>query len=230
MIELHDIPFSLDADALMREQRIQPGTEMARAFTELLDRVVEVGRPKAIYEVAYLEDKAEDFVALNGVRFTSRALRRNLDEVERVFPYVATCGAEADAVVGAENDLIQAVWLWTIRERLLDAARDHFMAHLADRYRLAHTATMHPGSGDADVWPLAEQDPLFRLFGGADSVEAQVGVRLQESLLMVPTMSVSGILFPAAADFHSCQVCHREGCPSRKAPFDEDVWQAVCAD
>lgn len=227
MVELHDIPFSLGTDELMREQRIQPGTEMARTFSALLAEVTEVGRPKAIYEVSYLEDKAEDSVALNGVRFTSRALRRNLDEVERVFTYVATCGAEADAVVGAENDLIQAVWLWTIRERLLDAARDHLMAHLADRYRLTHTATMHPGSGDADVWPIEQQQELFSIFG---DVETLIGVRLTDSMLMVPTMSESGIVFPTESDFASCQVCHREGCPRRHAPFDEAVWREVCGD
>ena len=97
MIELQDIPFSLDAELLMRQQRVQPGTDNARAFAELLAKVREVGRPKAIYDVCYIEEKADDSVVLNGVRLTSRALRRNLDPVERVFPYVATCGTEADA-------------------------------------------------------------------------------------------------------------------------------------
>lgn len=230
MIELRDIPFTLDSEVLMRQQRIQPGTDSARLFTELVDEVREAGRPKALYDVCYIEQKGDETVTLNGIRFTSRVLRRNLDTVERVFPYVATCGTEADAITAPSGDLRRQVWLWTLKQELLHAAVDHLTAQLTRQYQLAGSATMNPGSGDADVWPLAEQDPLFRLFGGADSVEAQVGVRLQESLLMVPTMSVSGILFPAAADFHSCQVCHREGCPSRKAPFDEDVWQAVCAD
>jgi len=43
-------------------------------------------------------------------------------------------------------------------------------------------------------------------------------------------MSVSGIVFPTETEFESCQVCHREDCPGRKAPFDETVWQAVCGD
>jgi len=227
MIELHDIPFSLDAELLMHEQRIRPGTGNAEAFTELLAMVVEFGRPKVIYEVSYLEDKADDSVALGGVRFTSRALRRNLDTVERVFPYVATCGAEADAVSGAEGDLVQAVWLWTIRERLLDAAREHLRDHLAARYRLTRTATMHPGSGDADVWLIEQQRELFSIFG---DVEALIGVRLTESMLMIPTMSESGIVFPTETAFASCQVCHREGCPRRSAPFDEAVWREVCGD
>jgi len=227
MIELHDIPFSLDHDELMREQRIQPGTDMASTFTELLARVEEVGRPKAIYEVAYIEEKGDDFVVVNDVKLTSRALRRNLDEVERVFPFVVTCGTEADAVAVPQNDLMQAVWIWTIKEKLLDAARDHLMDHLTARYRLTHTAMMQPGSGDADVWPIEQQAALFSVFG---DVEALIGVRLNESMLMIPTMSESGIVFPTETDFASCQVCHREGCPRRTAPFDEAVWREVVGD
>ena len=227
MIELQDIPFSLDTELLMRQLRIRPGTDNAKAFGELLARVTEIGRPKAVYEVCYIEDKADESVVLNGVRLTSRALRRNLDPVERVFPYVATCGTEADAIVVPHDDAVQAFWLWTIKEALLDAATEYLYDHLATRYRMTHWATMDPGSGDTDVWPIEQQKELFSVLG---DVETRIGVRLTDSMLMIPTMSVSGIVFPTETEFASCQVCHREGCPRRTAPFDEEVWRAVCAD
>ena len=227
MIELRDIPFSLDAEPLMRQQRIRPGTDSARAFTELLAKVTEVGRPKAIYEVCYIEEKADDSVVLNGVRLTSRALRRNLDPVERVFPYVATCGTEADAIAVPDGDAVQAFWLWTMKEALLDAATDYLYEHLATRHRMTRWATMDPGSGDADLWPIEQQKELFSVLG---DVELRIGVRLTDSMLMVPTMSVSGIVFPTENDFASCQVCHREECPRRTAPFDEAMYREVCGD
>jgi hypothetical protein len=227
MVELPDIPFSLDAELLMRQLRIQPGTDNARVFAELLATVTEVGRPKAVYEVCFIEEKADESVVLNGVRLTSRALRRNLDPVERVFPYVATCGTEADAVAVPHDDAVQAFWLWTMKEALLDAATGYLYDHLATRYRMTHWATMDPGSGDADLWPIEQQKELFSVLG---DVEARIGVRLTDSMLMIPTMSVSGIVFPTETEFASCQVCHREGCPRRTAPFDEEVWRAVCAD
>jgi hypothetical protein len=227
MIELRDIPFSLDAQLLMRQMRIRPGTDSMRAFAELLAQVTEVGRPKAMYDVSFIEGKADDSVVLNGVRLTSRALRRNLDQVERVFPYVATCGTEADAIAVPDGDGVQAFWLWTMKEALLDAATDHLYEHLATRYRMTHWASMDPGSGDADLWPIEQQKELFAVLG---DVEARIGVRLTDSMLMVPTMSVSGIVFPSEAEFASCQVCHREGCPRRTAPFDEAVWREVRGD
>ena len=227
MIELTDISFFLDVDQLMREQRIQPGTGNARAFSALVARGQEIGRPKAIYEVSYIEEKSEDSVVVDGVRFVSRALRRNLDAVERVFPYIATCGTEADAIAVPPDDLVQAIWLWTLKEAVLRAAREHLFQHLSTRYRIAHYATMDPGSGDAEVWPLEQQKELFSLLG---DVEGLIGVKLTDSMLMIPTMSVSGIVFPTETDFNSCQICHRVGCPSRKAPFSEEMWQAMCAE
>jgi hypothetical protein len=86
---------------------------------------------------------------------------------------------------------------------------------------------MSPGSGDIDVWPIEQQKPLFSLLG---DVESLIGVRLTDAMLMIPTMSVSGILYASEADFESCQVCHREGCPRRKAPFDEALWRATRGD
>jgi hypothetical protein len=224
---LQDIPFSLDAELLMKELRIGPETGSATAFAGLLDRVVEVGRPKALYEVSSIDARTDDSVVLDGVRLTSRALRRNLDQVERVFPYVITCGTEADAVTAADGDMVQSLWLWTIKEALLGAAREHLSEHLATRYKMAHSAAMHPGSGDADVWPIEQQVELFSILG---DVEALIGVKLTDSMLMIPTMSVSGIVFPTETEFETCQVCHREDCPRRKAPFDEAVWLAACGD
>ncbi len=227
MIQLSDIPFSLDAEPLMRQLRIRPESANARGFAALLERVAAAGRPKALYDVCSVEERTDESVVVAGVRFRSRVLRRNLDAVERVFPYVVTCGTEADAVAVPGGDPLQAYWLWTIKEAVLDAARDHFHGHLAGRYRLAHWAAMHPGSGDAGVWPIEQQRELFSIFG---DVESMIGVRLTEAMLMVPTMSVSGIVYPTETDFASCQVCHREDCPRRTAPFDAAVWQTVCGD
>jgi predicted transcriptional regulator len=78
---------------------------------------------------------------------------------------------------------------------------------------------MNPGS--LTDWPLREQRALFSLLG---DVQATVGVELTNSLLMVPTKSVSGIFFPAEESFASCQLCPREACPNRRAPYDPELY------
>jgi hypothetical protein len=65
---------------------------------------------------------------------------------------------------------------------------------------------------------------LFSLFGDVDNL---IGVRLTAESLMIPNKSVSGICFPTEINFQSCQVCHREKCSGRKAPFDGKLWESV---
>ncbi len=80
---------------------------------------------------------------------------------------------------------------------------------------------MNPGS--LPDWPLPQQLPLFQLLG---DVEGLIGVHLKESFLMVPTKTVSGIFFPTETRFESCQLCPREDCPGRRAPYDAALFQS----
>jgi hypothetical protein len=79
---------------------------------------------------------------------------------------------------------------------------------------------MNPGS--LDDWPLSEQITLFQLLG--NPLEA-IGVDLTESMLMIPNQSVSGIRFETEENFTSCQLCPREICAYREAPFDRKLFE-----
>lgn len=80
---------------------------------------------------------------------------------------------------------------------------------------------MNPGS--LEDWPLREQHNLFSLLG--DSCEA-IGVRLTKSAMMVPLKSMSGIEFESGEKFFNCQLCPREKCPGRRAPYDAQLYAA----
>ncbi len=224
MEALTEIPFELDLPILMRRVHVAPDTEDAEAFAGLLSRAREVAKPKALFAVAFIAARGKNTVQIDGITFTSRLLRQNLGRVERVFPFVATCGRELDTVELPKGDVLAAFWWDTIKAAVLAAARAHLHTHLLQRFRLAKTATMSPGSGDIDTWPIEQQKELFALLGG---VRRHIGVELTESCLMIPNKTVSGILFPTEKDFRTCQVCHREICPNRSAPFDEALWRSV---
>jgi hypothetical protein len=221
---LRDIPFSLDAEALLEQARVERGSEDEAAFRALVDLARETGRPKAAYAVAFVEAREGESVTLGGATFTSRALRKNLEAAERVFPLVATCGAEMDAAFTGKGDLLQVFWWDLIKTRLLHAANRRLDEHLHRRFRLGKTSVMRPGSGDAAVWPIEQQRPLFALLG---DVEGAIGVRLTESCLMMPNKTTSGVLFPTAKDFRACEVCHRDPCPSRQVPFNPRLWREL---
>ena len=82
------------------------------------------------------------------------------------------------------------------------------------------TATMAPGS--LSNWPLPQQRPLFDVLG---DVQGIIGVELSDSFLMTPNKSVSGVRFPTEEGFASCQLCPREGCPNRRAPYDQTLYE-----
>ncbi len=223
MTVIEDIPVSLDAELLIDRYRVRPEMDHAR-FAELVAKVEDIARPKAVYEVAFIEEKGDDWVVAGDVRLTSRVLRKNLEEAERVFPYVATCGTEVDALKAPDGDIREKAWLYILRGEILQLAVARVPEHISHHYQVSTLSSMNPGSGDAAVWPLEEQKQLFALLGGAGK---QIGVRLTESCLLIPEMSVSGVYFPTEKSFEGCQVCHRERCPGRRAPFSQDAWDAL---
>ena len=88
------------------------------------------------------------------------------------------------------------------------------------KYRPGKMSSMSPGS--LQDWPITQQSELFRVLG---DVESEIGVRLTESYLMLPMKSVSGLCFPTETSFESCQLCPRDDCPGRAAPYDPTLWK-----
>ena len=209
---LRDIPFRLDEPAFLRLTRL-PGLAEVQG---LLDRALAAARPKAAYKLCAVGGRGSEKVEIEGTEFTSQVLARNLEGVECVFPYVATCGTELEPLEEACPDLFTRYCLDVLKELALAAARNHLLEHLRAAHGATGLSSMNPGSGDARLWPLGQQRPLFKLLG---DVEAAIGVRLTPSLLMQPNKSVSGILFPSEEHFESCRLCTRENCPRRRVPY-----------
>jgi hypothetical protein len=223
---LSDIPFELNISALMKAARLRQGSSYVAEFTALCEKAQAIGRPKAVYIEAYIDGRDGDCVTLDGVTFTSRMLALNLAAVERAFAFVVTCGTELDDLPEIQGDMLKGYWWDAIKEDVLRCAFDYLEKYLAHVHRLEKTAVMHPGSADADVWPIEQQRELFNLLGDGP---ASIGVRLSDTYLMAPVKTVSGVLFATQTDFKSCQVCQREDCRNRQAPFDSALWQAVRA-
>jgi len=187
----------------------------SEAAENLIDWAVPLIRPEAAYRVCYVEGRGDDWVEIDRVRFASRVLLKNLSEVGRVFAFVLTLGPVLDEKLGAAGDLLQKYYLEEIGNLALRRARVGFERLLKKRFNLEKVSCMSPGS--LPDWPIDQQKELFELMG---DTEAELGVRLTDSLLMLPRKSVSGIYFPSKVSFFSCQLCPRDSCDGRKAPFD----------
>ena len=218
---LHNIPVDLDQEAILGQLRLRKrSVSVEKIVQELLELVRPIARPKAVYQVAYVDNKMESSVRIGGVEFTSRLLRINLDKVERAFAYVATCGTELDEIAVPSSDLLKYYCLDTIKVMILRTARSYLKDYLIRTYALGRISAMSPGR--LKDWPVTQQEPLFRILG---DVEKLIGVRLTDTYLMQPLKSVSGIYFPTEVRFESCQLCPRAVCSWRRAPYDPSLVQ-----
>ena len=216
---LNSIPFQLDAATLRKKLHVKEGSQHAEELDRLIQEAQTIGKPKALYKEAFIESRTDETVTVDGITFKSRVLRVNLENVYRVFPYVSTCGLELEEWSKKITDFLHGFWVEEIKETVLYMAGDSFRKHVREHHQLGQIARMNPGS--LVDWPIEEQRPLFTLLGNAQEL---IGVHLTSSLMMVPTKSVSGIIFPTEFDFTSCQLCPREVCPGRKAPYDKDLY------
>jgi hypothetical protein len=218
---LSEIPYTLDFLALKKKARVKDGSPFEEELLALGRQAEAIARPRACYLLGIIDSATEDQVVVEGVTLTSRVLRVNLANNHRVFPFVATCGMELQDWADQFDDMLYRFWAETIKELALNAAFDALHKELMERYHLDPISEMSPGS--LIDWPIQQQTPLFSILG--DMVPA-IGVRLTDSLLMVPTKTISGILFPAQENFESCQLCPRQNCPGRRAVYDPALYDS----
>ena len=216
---LDAIPFQIDLGDLKKKLRVREGTETEGKLEGMFREAQRVARPKICYGVAYVESKGDDHLIIEGTRFTSRVLRVNLDKVYRVFPYVGTCGSELEEWSKSVAEPLEEFWAEEIKLQAVRGTIRHLQEYLTDRYQPGQISRMNPGS--LPDWPLSEQKPLFSLLGSGPST---IGVQLKDSFLMMPVKSVSGMWFPTEEKFESCQLCQREKCPGRRAPYEPELF------
>jgi len=219
---LADIPFEIDEAEVFRRVHVEPDGEYGDEIRQIIAKARDAAAPKAAYGVAFVDGKGDDWVSIEGTRFVSRVLRANLDDIGRVFPYVATCGDELDAIPIDPGDVLAVFCRDTIKEMALGAAMSFLSEHVRGTYELKKITAMSPGSGDTIVWPIEQQVELFGLLGDTKRL---VGVTLTDSCLMIPNKSVSGLFYPSEHDFVTCRLCHREKCEGRRAAFDQHLWE-----
>jgi len=219
-VVLDRIPFQIESRSLLPSLRMKQDGPQAEDVEALLREARAIARPKAIYGVARVESIHGDSVVIEGVTFSSRILRVNLEQAHRVFPFVATCGVEIEEWSRSVDGLLKRYFADTIKEAALGSAIEALGRHLEETFRPGPTGMMNPGS--LPDWATSQQKNLFALFG---DVVASIGVQLTGSCIMSPIKSVSGMLFPTETGFESCQLCPMKQCPKRRAPYDESLYE-----
>ena len=211
-----EIPLKIDKAAVLKRLRLRDGNaRMEKMALELIDTALGVAKPKAIYCVAGARIIDRAYVEIDGVRFTSRALSKCLEDQPTVYPLIATAGQELDELPTAPGDLMRQFTLDTIKMVILFSAAEYLTEYIKEKHGLKGAAMLNPG--EFPDFPIEQQKPLFALFGDAAK---QIGVSLTSGGALKPTKSRSGILFPNETGFLSCRLCTMLKCPGRRAAYD----------
>ena len=77
-IILDSIDFKLDLNRILEKLHMDEESEDIEDLLRLIKVAEEIGKPKVLYKEAKIEEKGQDYVVIDGVKFSSRLLRANL--------------------------------------------------------------------------------------------------------------------------------------------------------
>jgi len=214
-----EISFKIEFEDFLKKIKLNKDYKDIDQVKEIVKKANQIGQPKAMYKEVYIDEIGENYVIVENNKFESKIMSVNLKEVHKVIIYIITCGTELEKwAKQKDGDMLENYWLSMVQEAVLDKARKSIKKEINEKYLPGSTSVMNPGS--LIDWSITEQKKLFSILGNP---EKEIGVRLTESSLMLPAKTVSGLIYPTEKDFENCQVCPRENCPSRSAPYDPEL-------
>jgi len=216
---LDDIPVQIDVEMVLKSIKSNGANKRIEAELQgLIEMVVPVVRPKVIYQVAQVTLADGKRLGVNGVEFTHHVPSLSFSHGERLFPYVATCGLEIEAMK-FPGDLMKDYCLNILKNVILmRSVSKYFEDHLKQTFMLQELSRIGPGEA---MGSTAQQTKLFSLLG---DVESAIGVKLSAHNMMVPEKSTSGIFFETSVRIESCQLCPNE-CKNRRGPYDPELFK-----
>ncbi len=188
--------------------------------TELIDELLKESKGicniKAQYnilnEVRF--QKGTQSVEISNVRLDIRKIIfGQLKKSESVAVFLCTAGEEIvvrSRKAMVEKDLLRGYIFDVIGSEIVEAAADLMQVYLEDQARASGMKISNRYSPGYCGWDVAEQHNLFRLVP-----DNFCGIRLNESALMDPVKSVSGII-GIGKDIkrhpYTCKICDMEDC------------------
>jgi hypothetical protein len=216
LISFDDIPFEINTMSALQTLGLD------KHFFDEIDALVKrsnlMGRPRAVVRILETGPWDEKSVQVGGTNVESRLASSLLRDAGAVYAYVVTCGVELERLMNETADPVEKMWQAQLNQEALRQAQRRTLKAVEGLAGAENLCSINPGSHPD--WPLAAQRQLFALIGRAEEC---TGVELNESLLMLPTKSVSGIWFQSRQGYENCRICERAGCEGRRAAFDRQM-------
>ena len=195
-----------------------PDAHFVEMVQEMLLEISDFCKPTVgycIYEGTMPDNK---YLVLNNQPIkTGQIINKYLQDCSHFAAFVVTAGMEFDEYCNrlkAEGDIVSEFIAYSIGTEIAEAVvryvSDKIAAEASD-ISMGYTHSYSPGYCS---WHVREQENLFKIMP-----EKPCGITLNESNLMFPEKSVSGIIGLGAnvkATAHSCAICGMVTCYKRK--------------
>lgn len=173
--------------------------------------------PKSIWR-SYPLQIAETAIDASCFQTNSRNLARTLQDCDEILLFGATLGTQVDVLLMKYGKLrvSKAVVMQAAAVTMLETYCDERTEELKAEYLLKKRylrPRFSPGYGD---FSLVCQQPI----AAALELSKRIGITLTESMLMVPSKSVTAVMgvsrIPGNCQIRGCEACARRDCPYRR--------------
>lgn len=156
----------------------------------------------------------DDMLCFGSIKTASADLKKNLSGCTEVIVFCATIGIDADRIISkcgvtSPADMVIAQ---SVGATFIEAWCDILCNRFSKMEGKALRPRFSPGYGD---FPLSMQKELLNMVDAS----RKIGVTLTESLLMMPSKSVSAIVGIGGETDHAkggCKNCGNKNCPYRR--------------
>lgn len=156
----------------------------------------------------------DDMLCFGSIKTASADLKRNLSGCTEVIVFCATIGIDADRIISkcgvtSPADMVIAQ---SVGATFIEAWCDILCNRFSKMEGKVLKPRFSPGYGD---FPISEQKELLNMVDAS----RKIGVTLTESLLMMPSKSVSAIVGVGGETTHAkggCKKCDNKNCPYRR--------------
>lgn len=173
--------------------------------------------PKSIWR-SYPLRVTEAEIDASCFQTTSRNLARNLKDCDEIILFGATLGSQVDVLLmkygklSVSKAVVMQAAAVAMLETYCDERNEELKAEYLSKERYLRPR-FSPGYGD---FPLVCQQPI----AAALELNKRIGITLTESLLMVPSKSVTAVIgvsqIPGNCQVQGCENCARRECLYRR--------------
>lgn len=216
-----DIPLDIGKNFLEKVMGAGINAPMERLLKEKTSLCIENITPKTIYERFEIDKVDGDLVYFkSGDVFNGPNISRILMGSKIAILYIFTLGSRADQIIKKESqtgDTLATIIMDAITTSLLEILGEFVGKKIKmegiEQQNWGATCAYSPGQYK---WTIEEQKKIFKMVDGK-----RIGVELNNSYLMVPFKSISGVYGFGPEDRIdktrvACDLCPRENCIGRR--------------